>query len=342
MSNKSLLITLDDDEVVEAQAPVIVSASRYTDIPAWYADWFLERLKQGYSIWRNPFNAKRSYVAYDNTRLIVFWSKNPEPLLKHGGCLDYLEERNINTYIHYTLNDYEGDGLEPNLPSLNERIDTFKHLVDRLGFGKVIWRFDPMILTKRIGVEELMAKVENIAHKLHGYTEKLVFSYADIKAVRGVRTTMKLSGVKAREIVEEDMHRIALGLQSLNSAFGYQLAACSEHIDLSAYGISRNRCIDEDLIVRHFSHDRALMEHLGVELTSGSLFDAGELSIKRKNNKDKQRRDVCGCIASKDIGQSDTCMYMCPYCFSNTRPSLAELNYMMHKDNPHRPTINGK
>ena len=96
MSEK-VRITLDDGSVVEtAMHPVIVSASRATDIPAFYADWFFYRLRKGYSAWINPFNNKKGYVSYQYTRFIVFWSKNPEPLLEH---LDELDKRGIGCYI---------------------------------------------------------------------------------------------------------------------------------------------------------------------------------------------------------------------------------------------------
>lgn len=166
-----------DGKPVKAQAPIIVSASRSTDIPAFYADWFFDRLKKGYSAWTNPFNGVKSYVSYDKTRFIVFWSKNPRPLLPY---LDYLKERNIRCYIQYTLNDYEKEGLEK-VPSLLNRIETFKMLSDKLGANAVVWRFDPMILTDDITIYDLISKVEKIGDQLKGYTEKLVFSYADIK-----------------------------------------------------------------------------------------------------------------------------------------------------------------
>ena len=95
-------ITTEKGELVEAQSPLIISASRSTDIPAFYADWFFYRLEKGYSAWTNPFNGVRSYVSYTDTRFIVFWSKNPKPLLRH---LDKLIEKNIGCYIQYTLND---------------------------------------------------------------------------------------------------------------------------------------------------------------------------------------------------------------------------------------------
>ena len=93
-----------DGESVKAQAPIIISASRSTDIPAVYADWFFEKLKRGYSAWTNPFNGLKSYISYKNTRFIVFWSKNPRPLIPY---LSLLKEKGIKSYIQYTLNDYE-------------------------------------------------------------------------------------------------------------------------------------------------------------------------------------------------------------------------------------------
>ena len=99
----------DSGAIVEMQAPVIVSASRSTDIPAFYADWFFYRLQKGYSAWTNPFNGVKSYISYDKTRFIVFWSKNPRPLLPY---LHVLQERNIGCYIQYTLNDYEKEHLK--------------------------------------------------------------------------------------------------------------------------------------------------------------------------------------------------------------------------------------
>ena len=122
-------------------APQIVSCSRSTDIPAFYADWFFHRLKVGYSAWTNPFNGVQSFISYSNTRFIVFWSKNPRPLLAH---INQLEDMGINCYVQFTLNDYEDEKLEKNVPVLQERIETFQLLRERLGFGGIVWhcRYD--------------------------------------------------------------------------------------------------------------------------------------------------------------------------------------------------------
>ena len=343
MAKDKIQITRENGEVVDAQAPVIVSASRSTDIPAFYADWFLHRLELGYSAWTNPFNGVRSFVSYANTRLIVFWSKNPEPLLKDGGCLDYLAEKGINCYIQYTLNDYVTEKLERGVrPSLQQRIDTFKRLVDRLGFGKVIWRFDPMILTDTIGVDELLAKTQNIGDQLKGYTEKMVFSYADIRTYRKVQANLVKNCINFREFEKEDMHAIAKGLSELNRSWGYTLATCGEQIKLEEYGIVKNKCVDDDLMIKYFSDDQILMNHLGVEIIRGTLFDPEEKIVKKKDNKDKGQRQFCGCIVSKDIGEYNTCPHLCEYCYANTSKETAVRNCQQHKLNPLAETILGK
>jgi len=134
MKHQITTIITDHKEEVAAQVPVIISASRATDIPAFYADWFFDRLAKGYVRWRNPFNGKDSYVSFANTRFVVFWPKNPAPLIPH---LRILGERGIGCYVQFTLNDYEKEGIESNVPALQHRIDTFKCLVDTLGNGSV-------------------------------------------------------------------------------------------------------------------------------------------------------------------------------------------------------------
>ena len=119
-------IYINNSEKVEAIAPIIVSASRSTDIPAFYSEWFFSRLRYGYSAWTNPFNGVKSYVSYKNTRFIVFWSKNPKPLIPH---LATLKEYGISCYIQFTLNDYVAEGLEKAVPSVESRIETFNILL---------------------------------------------------------------------------------------------------------------------------------------------------------------------------------------------------------------------
>ena len=323
---QKIKITRENGEIVEAQAPIIISASRSTDIPAFYADWFFHRLKVGYSAWTNPFNGVKSYVSYQNARFFVFWSKNPKPLLKH---LDELKK--INCYIQFTLNDYVTEGLEQKVPSVEDRIQTFKHLVEELGKGRVIWRFDPLILTDKISIDDLMRKIENIGDQLKGYTEKLVFSFADIALYRKVKSNLEKNNINYQEWTESQMVEFAQRLSELNKKWNFQLTTCGEKIDIEKYGILHNKCIDDDLMIRFAKNDKVLMDYLGVKIVN-SLFE-GEKIIKKKDNRDKGQRAFCGCIVSKDIGEYNTCPHLCEYCYANTSKEIAVSNYNQVKQN---------
>lgn len=344
----------ENGEIVPMQTPEIVSASRSTDIPAFYADWFFHRLKVGYSAWTNPFNGAKIYVSYKNTRFIVFWSKFPQPLLKH---LDYLKERNIGCYIQYSLNDYEDEKLELQVPSIQYRIDTFKQLVEKLGVGHVIWRFDPLMLTDDISVDKLLSKIERIGNQLKGYTEKLVFSYADISIYRKVKANLVRNKIAYQEWTEPLMIEFAEKLAALNKKWEYTLATCGERIDLSKYGIKHNHCIDDELMIRFAYNDKKLMDFLDVHphpMPSANIFgDTDPLPpnaiilpnntyVTHGDNRDKGQREFCGCMKSKDIGEYNTCVHLCEYCYANTTKQLALQNWRCHKENILGETITGK
>ena len=304
-------------ERVKAQAPVIISASRATDVPAFYSDWFFNRLEKGYARWRNPFNGADSYVSFANTRFIVFWSKNPKPLLPF---LDKLKERGIGCYIQFTLNDYEAEGIEPNVPALDKRIETFKQLVEQLGKGGVIWRFDPLLLTDEISTDKLLERIYYIGEQLHRYTEKLVFSFADIATYPRVKRNLQQCHVNYLEWDATAMNDFAQKLSALNrDKWNLTLATCAEEIALEQYGIEHNRCIDPELIARLSPDDAALQQF---------LYSA---------RKDTGQRKMCGCILAKDIGSYNTCAHGCKYCYANTSPLSASYNLERH--NPHSETI---
>ena len=334
--DESIDIINDGGELVQAKSPVIISASRSTDIPAFYADWFFHRLDKGYSVWINPFNNVRSYISYSKTRLIVFWSKNPRPLLKY---LRRLDETGIHSYIQFTLNDYEKEGLEKNVPLLQERIDTFKRLVDRLDSDRVIWRFDPMVLTDRISKDDLLEKVERIGNQFKGYTKKLVFSFADILEYKKVKANLEKNHINYRPFEKDDMEYLARGLMGLNKSWDFTVATCGEKIGLEQYGIVHNKCIDDELMIKCFSEDKQLMDFIGYHPENVQLELFGGKS--NPSNKDKGQRLFCGCIASKDIGIYNTCPHKCEYCYANSSKMIAEANYNRHKQNPYFESIVG-
>ena len=307
MAHKKIVIRNEQSVDVEAIAPVIVSASRATDIPAFYADWFFNRLDKGYLAWRNPFNGKDSYVSFANTRFVVFWSKNPKPLIPY---LPILKDKGIGFYIQFTLNDYDAEQLEPGVSRLAERIDTFKRIVDEYGLGSVVWRFDPLILTDKISQELLLHRISAIAELLNGFTEKLVFSFADIADYRSVARNLRAMGVNYREWNMEEMLTFARRLADMRLPF--RLATCAEAIDLEDFGIEHNRCIDPELISRRSPDDAELQTFL------------------QRAKPDSGQRKLCGCILSKDIGAYNTCPHLCRYCYANYLPQKVTQNFRKH------------
>jgi len=309
-------IETEQGKTETAIAPVIISASRSTDIPAFYAKWFRNRFEKRYCKWINPFNRKAQYVAFDKTRFVVFWSKNPAPIFTH---LPLLNEKGIGWYIQFTVNDYEVENFEPNVPSLENRIETFAVLSERWGKERVIWRFDPLILTDKLGPEELLARIENIGERIHPYTKKLVISFADISNYAKVKRNLNAFKVGWREFKDQDIDQIARGVKNLCSNWGLEAATCGETVDLSQYGISHNRCIDDQLMMKISGSDRKLATFLNYE--QGTLFPP-----KKHPLKDKGQRKECGCIVSKDIGQYNTCKHLCVYCYANTSSEIVRKN----------------
>lgn len=330
MSNKIKIIT-DGGGEAEALAPRIISASRSTDIPAFYAGWFMKRLKAGYCVWYNPFNRQPSYVAFKNTKAVVFWSKNPKPLMPY---LDELDERGMHYYFQFTLNEYEKEQFEPNVPPLEKRIETFQQLSEKIGREKVIWRFDPLIMTDKIGIDELLRKVEDIGNRLKGYTEKMVFSFADIGNIyKKVENNLNRLHIPYREFTAHTMIEFAAGLQELNKKWNFTLATCAEQIDLESYGIAHNRCIDGELMKRIFAEDVDFVHYLsyGKPPEKNVLFPAAT-PPQKVDMKDKGQRKCCGCMISKDIGMYNTCPHFCVYCYANTSPKTVERNRRLYRE----------
>ncbi len=342
MSDK-ILIRIDNGEPVEATAPIIISASRSTDIPAFYAKWFFNRLAKGYCVWYNPFNQQKMYISFERCRVIVFWTKNPAPIIPY---LPELDKRGIHYYFQVTLNDYVKEGFEPNVPSVDERVETFKTLSNLISKEKVIWRFDPLIIVPNISPRELLTRIWNVGNKLKGLTDKLVFSFVDVKAYRKVQNNLiKETMLFTKEDVEnaEANHsqriEIVEGLKKIREAWhkegwDIEMATCTEDIDLDAYGIEHNRCIDGELMKRIFAHDKELVYYLhALKWPEKDMFgEIPPIPMKPKNIKDSGQRKICGCMVSKDIGMYNTCRHFCVYCYANTSKEAVLKNKDKHND----------
>ncbi|MFC1588033.1 DUF1848 domain-containing protein [Planctomycetota bacterium] len=308
----------------QAIAPEIISVSRSTDIPAFYAEWFMNRLREGYVKWMNPFNRSSSYVSFNKARAIVFWSKNPRPLMAH---LSEIDSRGIRYYFHFTLNDYQEEKLEPCVPPLAERIQTFIDLSNTLGKEKVIWRFDPLILLKNLDIEGLLSKVRKVGDKVARYTTKLVFSFADISAYKKVQNSLNRNEIEYQEFDKDKMKEIATEIAKLCNKWGIAAATCGEHIDLSKYAIQHNKCIDDELILKITQNDPSICRLFGMDISvQGDLFSSTQKETKKKLKDPGQRKD-CGCVFSKDIGQYNTCPHLCLYCYANNSKSVVQKNH---------------
>lgn len=303
-----------------AIAPEIITASRATDIPAFYTNWFFNRLEQGFTKWYNPFNGKPQYVSFSNLMAIVFWSKNPLPIIPY---LKKLDKKNLAYYFQYTLNDYEDEGLEPGLPELKQRIETFKKLSAMIGKEKVIWRFDPLIITNKISVNQLLDKVEHIGGQLHPYTEKMVFSFADIEIYKKVKTNLAKHGIDYRLFNEEQKQQVVERLSKLRKKWNIAVNSCAEKEYYRQYGIYPNKCVDDELLAKLFPTHEKLMAFLGRHQTG--LFEQNSKKLK-----DPGQRKHCLCIKSKDIGAYNTCANLCLYCYANSSNKSVKSNFNRH------------
>ena len=271
--------------------PTILSASRRTDIPAFFAKSFIKDIQKGFIEWQNPYNkTQKQILSLEKMRVIIFWTKNPEPLIPF---LQILDKKNIHYYFLYTLNDYEEDDFEPNLPNLKTRIKNFQSLSQLIGAKKVLWRFDPLILTSKLSIDKLYNRIFNLYNQLKYFTHKLIISFVDLHYIHSKKFAKKFNIIQWTNNLK---FCIAEKLQALEDL---SIATCAETLDLSQFNIHHNKCIDDKLLATLFPEDKVLMEYLK--------------SIK----KDKSQRAACLCVASKDIGQYKTCQYNCAYCYAN-------------------------
>jgi len=279
---------------------MIISASRRTDIPAYYSSWFFNRIREGFVSVRNPRNfnqVRRVALSPDTVDGIVFWTKNPAPILKRLSELqDYIY------YFQFTITPY-GKDIEPNVPQKNtDTLLSFKRLSEIIGADRVIWRYDPILINAKYTVDYHIQAFEKIARELHNYTRKVTISFIDTNYKAVKRNTSKLN---LAEFSTEIKINLAATFASMAHSYGLSIDACAQEIDLLKYGISRARCID------------------------GQCFEkllGRSLDIK----KDKNQRKGCGCASSIDIGMYNTCMSGCMYCYANYIQKAVKVNNTKH------------
>ena len=234
--------------------------------------------------------------------------------------------------------------IEPNVPSLANRVNTFIELSKHISHHareRIVWRFDPLIHTDTLTPKILLERIRRIGDQIAPYTSRLIFSFIDINAYAKVAKNLKRGGIAAREFTREEMLEVAEGLTVMMKEWDMAADTCGELADLP--GIEHNRCIDDRLIVKCFPHDAELMKFIGARLVPGEpLLGIPDRWEPGDYRKDKGQREASGCILSKDIGEYNTCPYLCHYCYANTYNAAALANYQQHLEHPHAETITGK
>jgi len=288
---------------------MIISASRRTDIPAFYSEWFINRLKEGFVYIKNPRNPNRitnAYLSTDVVDCIVFWTKNPRPMLSK---LDIIDMMGYPYYFQFTITPY-GNNVEKMLPVKSEIMDTFKRLSDKIGKHRIIWRYDPVVVSKEYSVQYHVDTFGEMCDILGDYTNKCVFSFIDLYSK--IRKNVK--GVVDYEVNTLKMIQIAQGFSKIAKDHRLLLATCSEAIDLSIYGIEHSACVDQNMI----------------ENIIGCAIHAKE---------DTNQRPACRCIESIDIGAYDCCAHGCVYCYATTSEDKVRGNMRLH--DPRLPLLLG-
>ncbi len=268
---------------------MIISCSRRTDIPALFVPWFMNRIEAGYCSVANPKNPKQvTHVSLKvcDVDAIVFWTKNPAPLIPR---LPELSDKGYRYYFQYTLTGY-GQELEPRVPSIPVVVENFENLAKLIGPQRVIWRYDPILVCPEKGFEYHISRFREIASLLKGKTNRVVISILDLYG-----KTLKNLG-RSAQVEERPEHLVGFGsaietIASIAAENDMEIQSCAETIDLRPYGISQGKCIDNALL----------------ETLFGFPFVA---------SKDPTQRKICGCVKSQDIGVYDTCNHGCKYCYA--------------------------
>ena len=276
---------------------MIISASRRTDIPALYSEWFMNRLRAGEVLVRNPMNSKQITtvpLSPQNVDCIVFWTKDPRNLFAY---LNEIDGMGYTYYFTITITPYDKT-IERNVDDKTEILESFKELSERIGRKKVIWRYDPILFSDSIDTQYHLKWFEYLSKELQHFTDKCVISFLDdYKKIR--------KNMNDLNIINPDFKRInsiAQRFGEIANTYSLKLATCAHDFDFKHFGIERNKCIDDNLI-----------EEL--------------IGRKIQSKKDPFQREDCGCIESKDIGTYNTCTNDCQYCYANSNKALSCNNH---------------
>ncbi len=276
---------------------MILFASGRTDIPAFYSNWFINRVKAGFVDVRNPFNQKLvSRIYFSDVDLIMFCSKNPLPMINK---LDILK---VPVLFHVTITPY-GKDVELNIPDKRLIIDGVKKLSLVLSIDNVVVRYDPIFLSDKYNVDYHIRAFDKLCKNLNGYVNKIIVSFMD--EYKNVRSNKNI--LKYRAFTREDYKKIGEAFSKSAYDNGMSVQTCFEDEDLTQYGFVKGECL---------SHELAY-------ILTGKKFKSSNVRKEKK----------CECVQMVDIGDYNSCMHMCKYCYANYDEKAVSNNFERHDDN---------
>lgn len=285
---------------------MIINTGGRTDIGQYYSQWLMKCIEEGYVLSRNPlFTSKvsRYELTPDKVDAIEFCSKNYAPILPR---LREITER-FPTYFHYTITAY-GKDVEPNVPSVDESIETALELERLVGARRIAWRYDPVLMTEKYTIERHLETFEYIAARLSGHIDRCIFNFVEMH--KKLSTNMP----ELIPLSSADKDELARGFGEIAAKYGMKIQTCGINGDYSDYGVQPSGCMTLDIL--------------------GNANDLEFRSLKHKG-----MRQGCQRIESRDIGAYNTCPSGCRYCYANTDPQKAAENYKRH--DPDSPLLLG-
>jgi len=285
---------------------MIINTGQRTDIPAFYSEWFLNRIREGYVLVRNPYypgQVTRYRLSPDVVDALVFCTKNPEPMLEKLPKL-----KGFRQFWHVTITPY-GKEIEPNVPDKKQVLDSFKRLSKQVGKRAVAWRYDPIFLSEAYSMDYHMDSFERMAKELQGYTEQVIISFIDLYQ-KTKRNFPEVCTVK-----EEDQITLGKFCAECGRKYNMTIRTCMEGEKLAPYGVDVSGCMTKQVLERGIGT---------------------ELSMPKK----KGPREGCDCVLGNDIGMYNTCGHFCKYCYANYDTTVVVENRKRH--NPRSPLLVGE
>ena len=285
---------------------MIINTGCRTDIPAFYAKWFMNRIREGYVLVRNPYNPNqvtKYNLSPEVVDCLAFCTKNPEPMLT------YLDELDIyKQYWFVTITPY-GKDIEPNVPNKKKVMESFKKLSNYIGVGSIGWRYDPIFIGDGFDVNKHITCFGNMAKELKGYTHNCTISFLDLYE------KVKRNAPNINPPTKEEQIEMAKAFSKIGKENNMVIHACCEKTYLSQYGLQCNGCMSQEIV------EKAINNTLQPP--------------KRKN-----LRQECNCLMGNDIGAYNTCGHLCKYCYANANKQFVIENMKKHDDNS--PFLIGK